>query len=97
KSLRVMARTIQLGVAAAQRALDDGQIDKSRLDPARFGIEFGAGLIASELPELVDAARVSANCQPGAVDLERWGNEGLPKIQPLWMLKYLPNMPACHI
>src|SRR5205085_5445178 len=71
--------------------------DKSQLDPTRFGVEFGAGLIASELPELIDAARASANCEPGKVDLEKWGEAGLPAIQPLWMLKYLPNMLACHI
>jgi 3-oxoacyl-[acyl-carrier-protein] synthase II len=97
KSLKLMARTIQLGVAAAQRAIDHGQVEKSRLDPTRFGVEFGAGLIASELPELADAARVSANCQPGVVDLEKWGAHGLETIQPMWMLKYLPNFPACHI
>src|SRR5205085_1613286 len=71
--------------------------DKSQLDPTRFGVEFGAGLIASELPELIDAARASANCEPGKVDLEKWGEAGIPAIQPLWMLKYLPNMLACHI
>ena len=96
-ALRMMARTIQLAVAGAQRALAHGQVDKSKLDPTRFGVEFGAGLIASELPELIDAARASTNCQPGAVDLERWGEQGMSTIQPLWMLKYLPNMPACHI
>ncbi len=97
KSLRVMARTIQLAVAGAQRALEDGKVDKSKLDPTRFGVEFGAGLIATELLDLADAARVSANCQPGRVDLEKWGEQGIPVIQPLWMLKYLPNMLACHI
>jgi 3-oxoacyl-[acyl-carrier-protein] synthase II len=97
KSLRVMARTIQLAVAGAQRALDDGKVDKSKLDPTRFGVEFGAGLIASELPELVDAATVSTNCKPNVVDLEKWGELGMEVIPPLWMLKYLPNMPACHI
>ncbi|MFO0929083.1 MAG: beta-ketoacyl synthase N-terminal-like domain-containing protein [Gemmataceae bacterium] len=55
------------------------------------------GLIASELPELVDAAVVSANCQPGHMDMIKWGEVGISSIQPLWMLKYLPNMPACHI
>jgi 3-oxoacyl-[acyl-carrier-protein] synthase II len=97
KGLRVMARTIQLAVAGAQRALEDGRVDKSKLDPTRFGVEFGAGLIATELPDLADAALVSANCQPGRVDLEKWGEVGIPAIQPLWMLKYLPNMLACHI
>jgi 3-oxoacyl-[acyl-carrier-protein] synthase II len=97
KGLRMMARTIQLGMAAAQRALDDGKVDKGRLDPVRFGVEFGAGLIASELPDLADASRISINGQPSHVDMELWGSKGLEAIQPLWMLKYLPNMPACHI
>jgi len=97
KSLGLMARTIRLAVSAAQLALDDGKVDKSKLDPDRFGVEFGAGLIASELPELADAARISANCQPGSVDLEKWGEQGIPAIQPKWMLKYLPNMLACHV
>jgi 3-oxoacyl-[acyl-carrier-protein] synthase II len=97
KSLKVMARAIQLGVAGAQLALDDGRVDKQKLDPARFGVEFGASLIATELPELGPAAQVSANCRPGVVDLEKWGQEGLGLMPPLWMLKYLPNMPACHI
>src|SRR5258708_4753398 len=97
KAIRMMARTIQLAVAGAELALADGAVDNSKLDPTRFGIEFGAGLIASELPELADAAKISANCQPGAVDLDKWGDQGLPAIQPLWMLKYLPNMLACHV
>ena len=97
KSLRVMARSIQLAVAAAQLALNDSKIDKDKLDPTRFGVEFGASLIASELEELGAASQLSANCQPGTVDLEKWGKQGLANIPPLWMLKYLPNMLACHI
>jgi 3-oxoacyl-[acyl-carrier-protein] synthase II len=97
KSLKVMARTIQLAVAAAQRCLDDAGVDPSKLDPERFGVEFGAGLIALELDELGDAALASMNCRPGSVDLEHWGSEGLATIPPLWMLKYLPNMLACHV
>jgi 3-oxoacyl-[acyl-carrier-protein] synthase II len=97
RSIRMMARTIQLGVAAANLALADGRVEEARLDPTRFGVEFGAGLIASELPELAEAARASINCQPNLVDLAKWGEQGISNIQPLWMLKYLPNMPACHV
>jgi 3-oxoacyl-[acyl-carrier-protein] synthase II len=97
KGLRVMARTIQLAVAAAQLALTDSGVDKEQLDPTRFGCEFGASLIATDLDELAEAALLSANCQPGSVDLQRWGEKGLATIQPLWMLKYLPNMLACHV
>jgi 3-oxoacyl-[acyl-carrier-protein] synthase II len=96
KSLRIMARAIQLAVAAAQLALDDSRIDKNQLDPTRFGVEFGAGLIPSELDELIGASKASVNGQIGA-DLKRWGEQGLAAIPPLWMLKYLPNMHACHV
>lgn len=97
KSIKIMSRSIQLAVAAAQLALDDSGIDKSQLDPARFGVEFGAGLIASELEELGPASQISANCRPGVVDLQQWGSQGLAHMPPLWMLKYLPNMLACHV
>jgi 3-oxoacyl-[acyl-carrier-protein] synthase II len=97
KNLKSMSRSIQLAVAAAQLALDDSGVDKARLDPTRFGVDFGAGLIATDLEELADAAWVSGNCQPGVVDLEKWGEQGLRCIQPLWMLKYLPNMLASHV
>ncbi len=92
-----MARGIQLAVAASQMALDDAKIDKAALDPTRFGIEFGSGLLATELKELADAAKIS--CLPPAwkVDLDKWGSEGVALIEPLWMLKYLPNFLAGHI
>ncbi len=91
-----MARAIQLAVAAAQLAVEDSKIDKSKLDPARFGVEFGAGLMPTELEELVGAAQASTNGS-GKVDLKLWGEQGLAAIPPLWMLKYLPNMHACHV
>lgn len=97
RSLKMMSRPIQLGVSAAQLALNAGKVDRSKLDPTRFGVEFGAGLIPSEMPELAEAALASANCQPGVIDLALWGEKGLHAIQPLWMLRYLPNMPACHV
>jgi len=96
KSLLIMARTIQLGVAASKLALDDSRIDKTKLDPKRFGVEFGAGLIATELDELADAALLSASVGK-KVDLDKWGSASMEAIPPKWMLKYLPNMPACHV
>jgi 3-oxoacyl-[acyl-carrier-protein] synthase II len=33
----------------------------------------------------------------GDMDMAAWGKAGLNEITPLWMLKYLPNMPACHV
>jgi 3-oxoacyl-[acyl-carrier-protein] synthase II len=33
----------------------------------------------------------------GVFDFRRWGAAAMAELFPLWMLKYLPNMPACHI
>jgi 3-oxoacyl-[acyl-carrier-protein] synthase II len=97
KSLKVMARAIQMGVAGSAMALKHAGIDPAKLDPTRFGVDFGAGLIASELDELAPAATASTNGTPGRVDMARWGQIGLTQMPPLWMLKYLPNMSACHV
>lgn len=97
KQLRIMARTIQLAVAAGYLAMSDGKVNHKQLVPERFGLEFGSGLISMELEDLGDAAQASLNGKPEHVDMKRWGRDGLPTIQPLWMLKYLPNMPACHL
>ncbi len=97
KSLKVMSRSIQLAVAAAQVALDDSGLDKATIDPSRFGVEFGAGLIATELEELGPASQLCTSGPPARVDAEKWGSQGLALMPPLWMLKYLPNMLACHV
>jgi 3-oxoacyl-[acyl-carrier-protein] synthase II len=96
KSLKVMARPIQLAVASTNLAMQDAQLEPSKLDPVRFGVGFGAGLIASELDELGPPSAVAYNGH-GDVDLRKWGTQGLAVMPPLWMLKYLPNMLACHV
>jgi 3-oxoacyl-[acyl-carrier-protein] synthase II len=97
KQIKVMARGIQLAVAAAQVALDDAKVDKAALDPTRFGIEFGSGLLSTDLKDLADAAAISCRPPDWKVELDIWGSEGLRLIEPLWMLKYLPNFLASHI
>ena len=42
---------VRIASLAAQGALDDSGAAKDQLDPTRFGVEFGAGLIASELED----------------------------------------------
>jgi 3-oxoacyl-[acyl-carrier-protein] synthase II len=91
------ARTIQLAVAGARLALDDAAVDRERLDPTRFGVEFGGGTIPGELADLGPAAQVSLGQGGRRVDLQKWGAEGLAQIQPMWMLSHVPNMPACHV
>jgi 3-oxoacyl-[acyl-carrier-protein] synthase II len=40
---------------------------------------------------------VAASITDGKFDIHKWGREGLELVTPLWLLKYLPNMLACHI
>lgn len=95
KSLKVMSRDIQLGFAAADLACADARLREQPVDPERLGVVFGADLINCELSELVNAYR---GCiVDGKFDFSRWGEQAMAEMYPLWMLKYLPNMPACHI
>jgi len=45
KSLKMMARTVQLGVCVAQFAMADSGMVKGKIDPTRFGVEFGAAIV----------------------------------------------------
>lgn len=96
KSRKYMARDIQLCVAAAQLAVLDARLDGGAFDPTRVGIDLGAGLISSELDELAPAIS-QATATMGSFDFQTWGRESIGMIEPIWLLKYLPNMLACHI
>ena len=101
KATKVMARDIELAVIAADDAFRDAGL-KSRaytempeIDGTRFGCNIGAGLISVDLNELTAAM---AGAQDGdKLDLAKWGGEGMKQLTPLWLLKYLPNMLACHV
>ncbi len=97
KSLKNMAKTVQMGLCAAQLAMDAGGPKPGSMDPFRFGIEIGCVMVASELDDLAGAAKHTITETSRVIDMAKWGHEGLEKITPLWMLKYLPNMPACHV
>jgi 3-oxoacyl-[acyl-carrier-protein] synthase II len=95
KSQKYMARDIQLAVAAAEIAFIDAGLSQGGVEPTRVGVDLGAGLISTELDELAPAIRLAS--QNGAFDYHAWGRESISQIEPIWLLKYLPNMLACHI
>ena len=97
KNLKAMCREIQLGVASALLALENAAVNLDEIDHERLGVEFGANLMLSPPDVLVEAC--AACCEDGTTDFRssRWGQTGLTKLEPLWLLRYLPNMPACHI
>ncbi len=95
KSLKVMSRGIQFGVAAAELAIEDAGLELASLAPERKGVVFGADFIYGGFDELIPTYRDSII--DGRFDFSRWGDAAMREIYPLWMLKHLPNMTACHI
>lgn len=95
KSLKVMAREIQFGVAAAGMAYEDAGLGPHTVDPERFGVVLGSDLIQGQAEDVVQAFMRSR--VDGRFEFSLWGRAAMEEIYPLWMLKYLPNMPACHI
>ncbi|MBN2290804.1 MAG: beta-ketoacyl-[acyl-carrier-protein] synthase family protein [Pirellulales bacterium] len=96
KGLKVMCRECQMGVAAAQLALTDSGIMSTDFDPTRVGISYGSDYMLSLPDEFVEGV---AKCigEDGKFVFERWATEGMPQMSPLWLLKYLPNMPGSHL
>ncbi|MFZ2148416.1 MAG: beta-ketoacyl-[acyl-carrier-protein] synthase family protein [Sedimentisphaerales bacterium] len=102
KAVKMMSRDIELAVIAANEALIHAGLitrgidpENVNINPERMAINLGAGLISCDLVELAPA--VAASITDGRFDIHKWGKEGLELVTPLWLLKYLPNMLACHI
>ena len=96
KLLKVMSREIQLAVAASQLAIDDAGIVPQNYDSFRFGVSVGTGIINNDLDEVGVGIRNALDSQ-GEFQMTKFGQDGIRSLYPLWLLKYLPNMPACHI
>lgn len=101
KGLKVMCRESQMAVAAAQRALHHSGLFTSDTksggaQPERFGCVFGSDYMLT-LPEDFTAGVAHCRSAGGTFEFDRWASDGMPQLTPLWLLKYLPNMPASHI
>jgi 3-oxoacyl-[acyl-carrier-protein] synthase II len=107
KAAKIMARDIVLAVVAAHQAVRDARlrtrclVDRGEgdgdpgVDSTRFGANIGAGLICADLPELAEALHGAAENE--RFSFARWGSAGMNNLTPLWLLKFLPNMLACHV
>ncbi len=101
KAVKVMARDIELAVAAADLAFRDsglvtrGMEGTMTVEAKRLGCNIGAGLICTDLNELGSA--VNTAVVDGKFNFKTWGSTGMENLTPLWLLKYLPNMLSCHV
>jgi len=96
KNLKVMCREIQMGVAVAQLALSNAGLKMDEVDRDRFGVLYGSDYMLTLPQEFITGIR---NCldENGKFQFSRWAEKGLPAVEPLWLLKYLPNLPASHV
>ncbi|MGE4286122.1 MAG: beta-ketoacyl synthase [Phycisphaerae bacterium] len=101
KAAKLMSRDIELSVMAADDAFRSSGLGTKHIEaepaivPERTAINIGATLINCEIPEI--APSVMKSLTDGKFDMKKWGVDGLANLTPLWLLKYLPNMLACHI
>lgn len=96
KFMKVMSRDMQLGAVSARLAMEDTGLSDGDIAPERLGVVYGAGRMTthpSELAAAVEASRDSSD----QFSMTRWGEGGMGRVAPLWLLRQLPNMPACHI
>ncbi len=95
KSLKVMARDAQLGVAAGVLACRDAGVAAGSIDADRFGVVFGADQICAPIEE----SRIAYGpcIVEGRFDFNLWGTKAIENSYPLGFLRVLPNMIASHV
>ncbi len=96
KGLKVMCRECQMGVAVAQKALGHAGLAPGDFEPERTGVAFGSDYMLTLAEEFTEGV-LHCLSDEGEFDFQRWPVDGMPKMSPLWLLKYLPNMPASHV
>ncbi len=94
RALKVMSREVQIAYAAAHLAWEDAGLSDAKPDPDRMGVVYGSEMIPGDHAEVVEAVLGCAT--NGQFDPSLLG-QNYSKIFPLWMLRNLPNMPACHV
>ncbi|HEY1377171.1 MAG TPA: beta-ketoacyl-ACP synthase II [Gemmataceae bacterium] len=95
KSAKIMSRATKFAVGAAGLAVRDSGLGRDWDDPTRVGVCMGTGVVPIDLPEIAPA--LASACQDGQLQADRLGEQGASAVQPMWILKYLPNMVAAHI
>jgi len=102
KAVKVMARDSSIAAVSAQLGVEQAGLatrvggGEPSYPSDRLACHIGAGLLASDADEM-GIAVADADDGTGEFSVRRWGEQGMGSLQPLWLLKYLPNMLACHV
>ncbi len=103
KTTKLMSRDIEIAIIAANEAFKDAGLKTKAFDdeqsitinPKRSAIIFGANSISCDLLEI--SPSIVKGVVDGKFNIQKWGTDSIETVTPLWLLKYLPNMLACHI
>ncbi|MGB0647042.1 MAG: beta-ketoacyl-[acyl-carrier-protein] synthase family protein, partial [Bradymonadia bacterium] len=89
KNLKLMSRSVRLGMGAIRLALDEANLHAEHVNPDKFGVIVGAGLALGQSKDLVAGIRQSFD--GNTFSSARFGEVGMRAINPLWLLKGLSN------
>jgi 3-oxoacyl-[acyl-carrier-protein] synthase II len=87
-------RHTRFAIGAAKQAVDDSGIVGS-VDPERFGVYLGAGEGQQDFHNF--SHMMVAAMQSGELDLGKFIEEGLKRLDPQLELEQEPNMPAAYV
>lgn len=96
KNLKIMCREIQMGVAVAQLCMTHAGLSLDKVNRERIGVLYGSDYLLT-LPQEFAAGVRKCLGPDGQFDFKLWADNGLTTVEPLWLLKYLPNLPAAHV
>ncbi|MCP4809033.1 MAG: hypothetical protein GY913_13555 [Proteobacteria bacterium] len=89
KNLKLMSRSVKLGVSGIRLALSD-HADWEPVEPGRRGMFVGSTPLGGEMEDLVPALEVATDAE-GNLDLRAFAEQGYDRIHPLWLVKGLSN------
>ncbi len=95
KAIKLMCREVSVACAAANMAIEDAELDTQSIDSDRFGVIMGSEMFYGPPIELAEIHKNSV--VDGDFSIREFGRRMTTDMFPLWLLKYLPNMSACHI
>lgn len=111
KSLKVMCREIRTAFAASQIAVEHAGLGESlpasldgQVQPADVATIFGGEMYYGPPVEMQDSImacfddeKIDPDTSEPLLHVSKFGMAARKEVMPLWMLKFLPNMPACHV
>lgn len=89
KNLKLMSRSVKLGVSAIRLALADPEA-WDRVAPGRRAMFVGSTPLGGEMQDLIPALEVATD-ELGNLDLRAFAEDGYDRIHPLWLVKGLSN------